>query len=864
MDEPPRRQVVAAIAAAALACACVMRAEAAAPHPPNVVLVLADDLGYGDVRSFNPAGRVATPHLDRLAREGVRFTDAHSGSAVCTPTRYGLLTGRYAWRTRLTSGVLWGEGAPLVEPGRVTIASLLKGRGYATAAIGKWHLGLGWEALPGRTPSTTTENQVEWIDYGRPVAGGPTTAGFDRFFGIPASLDMPPYVFVRDDRVERLPTVRLPGVPFSDPGFYRPGIAAPGFRVESVLGELTAEAVRYVRERSREAERPFFLYLALTSPHTPVVPGDAFAGRSGIGRYGDFVAETDAAVGAVLAALDEAGLAGRTIVIATSDNGPAPAGGIAEARRHGHDASGGFRGHKADLYEGGHRVPFVVRWPGVAPAGTTSTRLVGTTDVLATLADVVGTPLPAGSGEDSFSFAEALRDPARTPPREAGLVHHSVTGAFAVRQGKWKLLLAPGSGGWSDPRPGSPEEKGLPPTQLYDLESDPGESTNLVGEHPEVAARLAALLDGYRSAGRSAPSRGARTSFRPGELWPDDRGVHINAHGGGLLDVDGRYYWFGEHKVEGEAGNTAQVGVHCYSSSDLYNWKDEGIVLPVVRDDPDHDLAPGSVIERPKVVHNRRTGTFVMWFHLERKGAGYASARSGVAVADRVTGPYAYRGSFRPNAGSWPRNVSPGQKVKVPRAATYRYSGGELPEEPDRLNLVARDFEGGQMARDQTLFVDDDGTAYHVYASEENSTLHISRLTDDYLAPAGDWVRVFPGRFMEAPALFKHEGRYWLIASGCTGWAPNAARSAVADSIWGPWTELGNPAVGVGADLTFRSQGTFVLPVRGRPGAFVFMADRWRPENAIDGRYVWLPVRFRDGRVVLEWREEWDLGVFGR
>jgi hypothetical protein len=375
-----------------------------------------------------------------------------------------------------------------------------------------------------------------------------------------------------------------------------------------------------------------------------------------------------------------------------------------------------------------------------------------------------------------------------------------------------------------------------------------------------IVLLLAATVGGETS----TPVRERRTSFRPGELWPDDRGVHVNAHGGGILDFEGRYYWFGEHKVEGELGNTAQVGVHCYSSNDLYNWKDEGIVLPVVKGDPGHDLAVGSIVERPKVIHNRRTGKFVMWFHLERKGTGYASARSGVAVADRVTGPYTYRGSFRPNAGAWPRGIRPEQKVRMEAAARNRYSGGELPDQPDRLNLVARDFEGGQMARDQTLFVDDDGAAYHVYASEENSTLHISRLADDYLAPAGDYVRVFPGRFMEAPAVFKHEGRYYFIGSGCTGWAPNAARSAVADSIWGPWTELGNPAVGPDAELTFHSQSTFVLPVRGRPGAFLFMADRWRPENAIDGRYVWLPVLFRNGRVELEWRDEWDLGAFDR
>jgi beta-xylosidase len=251
-----------------------------------------------------------------------------------------------------------------------------------------------------------------------------------------------------------------------------------------------------------------------------------------------------------------------------------------------------------------------------------------------------------------------------------------------------------------------------------------------------------------------------------------------------------------------------------------------------------------------------------MWFHLERKGTGYKTARSGVAVADKVTGPYTYLGSLRPNAGVWPRNIRPEQKVPTGRAEAHEFSGGDLPDAPDSLNLVARDFEGGQMARDQTLFVDDDGTAYHLYASEENSTLHISRLSDDYLEPAGDYVRVFEGRFMEAPAIFKHEGRYYLIASGCTGWAPNAARSAVADSIWGPWTELGNPAVGPDAEVTFHSQSTYVLPVRDRNGAFVFMADRWRPDNAIDGRYVWLPILFRDGRIEIEWRDEWSLDDF--
>ena len=485
------------VATACAAAALPAQAPTAGPARPNIVLILADDLGYGDIGAFNPKSRIPTPHVDRLAREGLRFTDAHSTSGVCTPTRYGLLTGRYSWRTHLKRGVLWGEGDPLIEPGRPTLASMLKARGYATGVVGKWHLGLGWKPREGATPSTRTRNEVEWIDYAKPFGGGPRTLGFDAFFGIAASLDMPPYVYLEDDRVVALPTARLAGIPEGDPAFYRAGIASPGFDPANVLRDFTDRAVRFVRAHA--GREPFFLYLPLASPHTPVMPTGSFRGRTGIGAYGDFVAETDAAVGEVLRALDDTGAARDTLVIFTADNGPAPLGGIAEAARHGHDASGGWRGVKAELYEGGHRVPFVVRWPGRVPEGTSTSRLVGTVDVLATLASVTGAELPETAAEDSVSFAGALRAPEADTSRAGALIIQSANGSFGVREGRWKLILTHGSGATDAP----PAASDTPAVQLYDLDADPRETTNLASKAPEVVARLSATLEGYRTSGRS-------------------------------------------------------------------------------------------------------------------------------------------------------------------------------------------------------------------------------------------------------------------------------------------------------------------------------------------------------------------------
>ncbi|MGK9369947.1 glycoside hydrolase family 43 protein [Melioribacter sp. Ez-97] len=350
-------------------------------------------------------------------------------------------------------------------------------------------------------------------------------------------------------------------------------------------------------------------------------------------------------------------------------------------------------------------------------------------------------------------------------------------------------------------------------------------------------------------------------SFHPGDLWLDNNGIHINAHGGGILFRDGSYYWFGEHKISGRQGNKAQVGVHCYSSTDLYNWKDEGIALSVDTTDENSEITKGCVIERPKVVFNEKTKKYVMWFHLELKGQGYSAARCGVAVSDNVTGPYQYLRSYRPNPNKWPVNATE-KDTTIPEGGDttlLKLSGNERAAAGYYLR---RDYPFGQMSRDMTVFVDDDGKAYLIYASEENYTMHIAELSPDYTSFTGKWYRLFPGGHREAPAIFKRNGIYYLITSGCTGWAPNAARFAVAPSLFGPWEEKGNPCIGKESEITFNSQSAFVLPVRNKKDAFIFMADRWKPENPIDGRYVWLPIEFIDDGIRIQWSDEWSLDFF--
>lgn len=354
----------------------------------------------------------------------------------------------------------------------------------------------------------------------------------------------------------------------------------------------------------------------------------------------------------------------------------------------------------------------------------------------------------------------------------------------------------------------------------------------------------------------------AKGEIRSGELWPDNHGVHVNAHGGGILYHRGTYYWFGEHKAENTSN--AMVGVTCYSSKNLTDWKNEGVAL-AVSDEQGSDIEKGCILERPKVIYNAKTRKFVMWFHLELKGLGYRAARAGVAVADKVTGPYHFLRSQRVNAYRYPLNVTESEKAAMAKLQPKDYAEWWTPKWRRAIEkglFLQRDLSTGQMARDQTVYVDDDGKAYHIFSSEDNLTLQIAELSEDYTFHTGRFVRVAAGGQNEAPAIFKKDGTYWMITSGCTGWEPNKARMFSARDIMGPWKQHESPCVGPKADLTFGGQSTYVLKVEGRRDAFIFMADIWRPKHPSDARYIWLPIDFKNGLPVVEWRDEWTLDYF--
>ena len=372
-----------------------------------------------------------------------------------------------------------------------------------------------------------------------------------------------------------------------------------------------------------------------------------------------------------------------------------------------------------------------------------------------------------------------------------------------------------------------------------------------------IGTLLLAAFTGGVSTGFAQKVEGYQhEKFYPRQLWFDTEGRVINAHGGGVLHHNGRYYWYGEHK--GEHSNSAWVGVTCYSSTDLYNWHNEGIALNVSTDTT-NAIAAGCIIERPKVIHNQRTGKFVMYFHLELRGKGYSAAQCGIAVADRPEGPFRMTSNGRVNPGKYPENFTKQQRKMKTNPNDYKWWTDEWRQAMADGLFVRRDLKNGQMARDMTLFLDDDGRAYHIYSSEDNLTLHIAELSDDYLTHTGRYWRLAPTGHNEAPALFKHKGKYYLITSGCTGWAPNAARLFTADKISGPWTQHPNPCQGPEADKTFQGQSTCVFKVEGSD-ELIFMADNWRPDNPIDGRYIWLPIKWdANGLPTLTFQKEWTL-----
>ena len=476
---------------------------------PNIIFILADDMGIGDVS--HTTGKAATPHIDRLAKEGMRFTDAHTSSSVCTPTRYSVLTGRYNWRTRLKKSVFFNpHDKPLIEKDELTVASLLKANGYHTGMVGKWHLGIGWQFKENFKPLPGKKGEAGWdIDYSKPAVT-PTSNGFDYFFGIQASLDMAPYVYIENELATKPGTVTK--------AFFRKGAAAEDFEANQCLIHFAEKSVAYIDQRAKE-DKPFFLYLPLTSPHTPIVPSAAWKGKSSIGKYGDFLMETDWVVGQVMQALDKHKLTDNTLIVFTTDNGCSPAANIKNLIKQGHKPNGDLRGHKADIFEGGHRVPFIVKWPGKVKPNSVTNRLTCQTDFTRTCADILGVKLTDKDAVDSQSFLPTLTDAAITE-RDA-IVHHSINGSFAIRQGKWKLCLCPGSGGWSAPRPGK-ATKDLPPIQLFDLEADPAEAKNLQAEHPEKVKQLTDLLQSYVDKGRSTPgtiqkNAGETSIYGPGK-----------------------------------------------------------------------------------------------------------------------------------------------------------------------------------------------------------------------------------------------------------------------------------------------------------------------------------------------------------
>lgn len=470
---------------------CLTISTKSVAQKPNIVYILADDLGIGDVSVYNTEGKIPTPNIDQLAKNGVRFTDAHTTSAVCTPTRYGIMTGRYNWRTSLKKGVLHGYDTPLIDPKRETVASFLRKQGYKTGMVGKWHLGWTWGNI---------EAGEKKVDFSKQVKNSPNTNGFDYSFCIPASLDMPPYAYVENGFCTAIPKDTCVGRKGIE--LFRAGIIAPDFQPEEVLGKFTEKALNFINQNAKK-EKPFFLYLPLAAPHTPILPIGSFVGKSNISPYADFVLMVDNVVKQVTETLKKNGVYDNTIIVFASDNGFANPADLKAQLSKGHNPSMMYRGVKTDIFEGGHHVPFIVSWKKVIKTPKVSSQLLCTTDFFQTLSELNKTKLPDNVAEDSFSFLSEITGKKSEYVVRKSIIHHSSDGFFAIRKGKWKLIMCSHSGGNSKPKETSEEAKTLPPIQLYDLSTDIGETQNVYAKHPEIVKELTDLLTKQIKDGRS-------------------------------------------------------------------------------------------------------------------------------------------------------------------------------------------------------------------------------------------------------------------------------------------------------------------------------------------------------------------------
>jgi len=481
-----------------------------AQNSPNIIYILADDLGYGDVSVYNINGKINTPNIDRLANEGMRFTDAHTSSAVSSPTRYGILTGRYSWRSSLKAGVLTGTSKALIPISRTTVASMLQTKGYHTAYIGKWHLGWDWALKSNNIKLGAGWDLSDFnnIDFTKPIKNSPNDLGFDYAYGFSASLDMAPYVYVENRHATMIPdTVTVNTGKYS---WWREGITSKDFVHIDVTPNVFARAINYINKESKQ-QKPFFLYLPIPAPHTPILPTQYWFGKSGLNPYADYVMMIDDYVGLLLKAIKEAGIEDNTLVIFASDNGCAPAAKVDELEAKGHFPSYVFRGYKADIYEGGHRVPFIVRWPDKVKKATVCDQTICLNDFMATCADIINYKLKDNEAEDSYSLMPLFEQKKLDGPLREATVHQSTDGSLAIRKGDWKLIMCAGSGGWSYPSPSAKDYKSiiytLPEIQLYNLNTDIGEKTNLQSKYPEKVNELKTLLIKYIKEGRSTPGK---------------------------------------------------------------------------------------------------------------------------------------------------------------------------------------------------------------------------------------------------------------------------------------------------------------------------------------------------------------------